>query len=166
MSTNEALPPGVALIAATAQHEPVIANLMQLYAHDFSEFIDIHPGHDGRFAHHGLSSYFTEPGHSAFLLTVDDFPAGFVLIAKGSRITGDPEVWDVAEFFVCRRHRKRGLGTAVAHEVWRRFPGRWEVRVRHENRPAQHFWRAAVRSFTPRVSESQHEEWVVHALEC
>lgn len=44
--------------------------------------------------------------------------------------------------------RRQGIGSAVAHEIWRRFPGRWEVRVLERNQPARAFWEAAADAFT------------------
>jgi len=56
-------------------------------------------------------------------------------------------VWDVAEFFILRGYRRAGIGTEVAHQVWRRFPGRWQVRVIVSNEPAYRFWHHAIESF-------------------
>lgn len=65
--------------------------------------------------------------------------AGFVFAKRGLEVSSDESVWDVAEFFIIRRYRRRGIGTEVAHEVWRRFPGQWEVRVLKTNDTAKEF---------------------------
>lgn len=52
------------------------------------------------------------------------------------------------EFFVIRRYRRRGIGTQMAHEVWRRFPGAWEIRVMEANTKAGEFWERAIAKFT------------------
>jgi predicted acetyltransferase len=67
-----------------------------------------------------------------------------MLVKRGSEISGDETVWDVAEFFVLRAYRRRGIGTQVAHEVWRQFPGWWEVRVMESNITARDFWAYAI----------------------
>lgn len=72
---------------------------------------------------------------------------GLVLVKRGSDVSGDEAVWDMAEFFVLRGYRRRGIGTRIAHEVWRRFPGQWEVRVMHSNVSAHHFWAHAISIF-------------------
>lgn len=169
MSAEDSLPPGVEVVRAAAEQEPVLANLLELYAHDFSEIIDLQLHPDGRFGYPRLAEYWAEDGRFAFLVKVDGFLAGFVLVAKGSRITGDPQVWDMAEFFVVRGCRKRGIGAAVAHEIWRRFPGAWEVRVMESNLPALAFWRSAVGAFTrpaPEAARYTEEEkrWQVFSL--
>ncbi|HEY0015389.1 MAG TPA: GNAT family N-acetyltransferase [Longimicrobium sp.] len=148
MSAQMSLPSGVEVFLAEAAQEPVVANLLELYAHDFSEFIDLQLQPDGRFGYPGLSRYWREEGCVPLLVRVDGQLAGCVLIAKGSRISADPRVWDMAEFFIVRGYRRRGLGAAVAHEIWRRFPGAWEVPVLEGNQPAQAFWEAAIDAFT------------------
>ncbi|HYH79132.1 MAG TPA: GNAT family N-acetyltransferase [Longimicrobium sp.] len=157
MNSDDEMPPGVEVLHAAAEEAPILANLLELYAHDFSEFVDIQLQPGGRFGYSNLSRYWAEEGRFPFLVKVDGNLAGFVLVAKGSRINADPSVWDVAEFFVVRGHRKRGIGAAVAHEIWRRFPGRWEVRVMESN-PAAAFWARAVEGFTHSGAEEHSYE--------
>jgi predicted acetyltransferase len=127
------------LISAPLEQEPILANLLQLYAHDFSEFHNVELGLDGRFVYKQLPLYWSEPNRHPFLIRVDDKLAGFVLVKKGSEISGNDTVWDMAEFFVIRGYRRHGIGTLIAHEVWKRFSGKWEVRVMTSRRmPSQH----------------------------
>jgi len=148
MIVEESLPPGIEVIRAGPEQEPVLANLLELNAHDFSGLLDLQMGPDGRFGYPALARYWHDEGRFPFLVWVEGRLAGFVLVSQGSRIRDDPRVWDMAEFFVLRRYRKRGIGAAVAREVWRRFPGEWEVRVLETNRPARAFWRATIGAFT------------------
>ena len=54
---------------------------------------------------------------------------------------------DMTEFLVLRGYRRRGIGTEVGHEVWRQFPGRWELRVMQSNHAAYLFWERAITGF-------------------
>ena len=45
----------IEVVPAKAEEEPVLANLLELYAHDFSEFFDLTIGADGRFGYEPLS---------------------------------------------------------------------------------------------------------------
>jgi len=139
------------LVPATAGQEPILANLLELYAHDFSEFHDLDLGADGRFGYRHLPSYWSNPGRHPFLVKVDGKLAGFVFVKRGSELSGVDTVWDLSEFFVVRRYRRRGIGTQIAHEVWRRFPGTWEVRVMQSNTSARLFWARAIPMFTGEV---------------
>jgi predicted acetyltransferase len=148
----------VEVIPAALEQEPVLANLLQLYAHDFSEFYDVEIGADGRFVYKQLPLYWSEPGRHPFLVWVEGKLAGFVLVKKGSEISRNENVWDLAEFFVLRAYRRRGIGTRVAHEVWRRFPGLWEVRVLQANVSAQYFWARAISGFTGKAAHPARVE--------
>ena len=139
--------PGVEVLPAARDQEPVLANMLELYAYDLSEVFDLELGPEGRYHYPRLPLYWQEETRFPFLVKVDGHLAGVVLVSRGSVISGDPLVWDMAEFFVMRRHRRRGVGRAVAQEIWRRFPGPWEVRVLESYLPAQAFWEAAVQGF-------------------
>ncbi|MCI0336653.1 MAG: GNAT family N-acetyltransferase [Acidobacteria bacterium] len=137
----------IEVIAAVPEQEPILANLLELYSHDFSEFYDIELGADGRFGYKYLPLYWEEPDRHPFLVKIDGNLAGFVLVKRGSEVSGNEDIWDVSEFFIVRGYRRRGIGMKVAHEVWRRFPGRWEVRVMQSNHSAMEFWERAITMF-------------------
>ena len=158
------------VIPATPEQAPVLENLLELYIHDFSEFLDIEPGPDGRFGYPGLPLYWSESGRRAFLVWMGGKPTGFVLVKRGSEISGNESVWDMAEFFVVRGHRRRGEGTEIADQVWRLLPGLWEVRVMQSNRAALHFWERAIAAFTgapiqPALVEKGSQSWQVFSFE-
>jgi len=95
--------------------------------------------------------------------------AGFVLVKRGSEVSGNLTVWDMAEFFILRGHRRRGIGTEVAREVWRRFQGPWEVRVMQSNLSAHHFWDRAISAFTgeaprPVFAEKGGKHWKLYSF--
>ena len=137
----------IELIEASPSDESRLANLTELYVHDFSEILEMAPGDDGRFGYR-LSEYWTDSDRFPFLIRADGSLAGFALIGRGSVVTEDPEVMDVAEFFVVRGLRRRGVGLAAAHQVFSRFAGPWEVRVMERNAPAIPFWERTVSTFS------------------
>ena len=160
----------IQVIPALAEQEPILANLLELYAHDFSEFHDLELGPDGRFGYEHLPLYWSDSARHPFLVFVDGKLAGFVLVKLGSEVSGNVSVWDMAEFFVIRGYRRRGIGAHVAHEMWRRFPGTWEVRVMESNISAQHFWAQAISGFAERVigpARVDHDGkcWLVFSFE-
>jgi predicted acetyltransferase len=151
-------PPHIEVIPATVDQQPVFANLLELYIHDFSEFHSLELGADGRFGYKHLSLYWLEPDRHPFLLRLDGKLAGFVLVKRGSEFSGNEAVWDMAEFFILRAHRRSGVGTAAAHQVWKRFPGQWEVRVMEANRAAHHFWQHAITEFAGKTVHTERIE--------
>ena len=142
------IPRGEVVVNPAAPHEQlIVANLLELYAHDFSEFHDVELGKDGRFGYPDLSLYWSEPDRHPFLLRIDDRLAGLVLVKNDSQIFGDETVWDMAEFFIVRGYRRRGIGIQTAHEIWRRFPGPWQIRVMQTNDSARQFWMHVIEAF-------------------
>lgn len=132
----------VEVISATADQQPVLANLLELYIHDFSEFFAVEIGEGGRFIYPSLHLYWTEPDRHPFLIRVDGNLAGFALLRQNP-----DSVWDMVEFFILRGYRRHGLGSEAAHRIWQKFPGRWQVRVMESNVSALHFWARAVATF-------------------
>jgi len=163
-------PVNVEIIPALPEHEPILANLLELYAHDFSEFIDLKLGADGRFGYEHLPLYWKESSRYPFLIKVNGHLAGFVFVRKGSQISGDEDIWDVTEFFIVRGYRRVGVGMKVAHEVWKKFPGKWEVRVIDRNQKAKEFWERAIGGFLSKTIDStpfkkNGEGWHVFSFE-
>src|SRR5271163_2306993 len=140
-------PVDIQLELALREQSPILANLLELYAHDFSEFQALEIGPDGRFGYRSLPLYWSESNRHPFLIRLDGKLAGLALVMRGSEISDNQEVWDMAEFFVLRGCRRRGIGTLAAQKVWRRFPGLWEVRVMQSNRTASLFWKHAISDF-------------------
>ncbi|MGC1360511.1 MAG: GNAT family N-acetyltransferase [Silvibacterium sp.] len=138
----------IELLPATREQQPILANLLELYMYDFSEFHHAEIGEDGKFDYKHLALYWSHPGRHPFLIRIDGKLAGLVFVKRGSDVSGNETVWDMAEFFVLRRYWRQGIGTKVAHEVWRHFPGRWEVRVMQSNVSAHHFWARTISKFT------------------
>jgi predicted acetyltransferase len=126
----------------------IIANLMQLYLHDFSEFAAIGTDHgevaaDGRFVYDWLGSYWQDAGRVPLTIQADGQLAGFTLVNRWSALNR-PLDQSVAEFFVLRKYRRAKVGSRAAKLLFERFPGRWEVPVAWYNKPALAFWRKSV----------------------
>jgi predicted acetyltransferase len=143
----------VALVEASPSAEPLLDRLMQLYAYDFSEFMPSDVDELGRFAGGAaLATCWQEPWRHAYLIRVTpedgNHIAGFAILDERSRLTGDPDVADVAEFFVLRRYRRQGVGLAAAAAAFALFPRRWEVRQTAANLVATAFWRRAIDAYT------------------
>jgi predicted acetyltransferase len=127
----------VEVIEAGLSDKPVLRNLLELYQHDFSAFDDIDVDAHGLYNYRYLDHYWTETDRHPLLFRVDGRWAGFALVRAGA-----PH--DMAEFFVMRKYRRRGVGTVFAREVFARFPGEWQVRQMASNPAATAFWTCAI----------------------
>ncbi len=148
----------VELIAATAAQQPIIGNLLELYMHDFTDYAE---EEDGRFGYDRLPAYFVESDRHPFLAKADGKYAGFALVREVSPPDG-AKYTDMAEFFVMRKYRRKGVGVQIARAAFDRFPGPWQVRVVQANLPAQPFWRRAIGEYTGGVFEEgqvNDEHW-------
>jgi predicted acetyltransferase len=137
----------VRVVAASSGDAELLRALFELYVYDFSELLALDVDSDGRFRTPPLDRYWSDPACHAFLVWVEDKLAGFALIHERSRLTGEDR-HDVAEFFVLRRYRRRGVGERVAISLFERFGGRWEVRQKPENTAATAFWRRVIGRYT------------------
>ena len=145
----------IAVCPAGLEQKPILSNLLELYAHDFSSFVDLEIGPDGRFGYEGLEGYWTDPDRHPFLVTVDEKLGGFILVDAVRHDGTEGTTWDVAEFFILRSHRRRGIGTSAAHQVFKWLPGHWQVRVRLSNQPACNFWEQAIAQFAGATVRSE-----------
>jgi predicted acetyltransferase len=144
----------ISMVPATEADRPVLANLIQFYLYDFTGFKAWDVQDDGRFRDYGLDGCWTTDARHPFLIRADENLAGFAIVDGRSHGSGERGTWDVADFFVLRRYRTRGVGERAAHVVFDRFRGRWEIRVMAANLGAQAFWRKVIHRYT----DGQFEE--------
>jgi predicted acetyltransferase len=163
---------GVRIDLASEAEAPLLANLLELYMHDLSKaFAVVQLGSDGRFGYPRLASYWAEPeARFPFLIRQRGKVVGFVLAQRGSPMSDDPDVFDVAEFFVLRSVRRSGVGARAAELLWDRLPGRWIVRVSEANLGALPFWTRVIQSYagsaaTQKLCRSEPANWHVFAFE-
>jgi predicted acetyltransferase len=98
-----------------------------------------------------IDSYWRVEGFRPLLIRVKDRLVGFALINTRARHSGRVE-HNMAEFFVARKYRRRGVATEAVCQVLARYPGHWEVAVAERNVAARAFWPRAIGA-APNVSE-------------
>ncbi|MGO9873352.1 MAG: GNAT family N-acetyltransferase [Acidimicrobiia bacterium] len=127
----------VEIAAATVGDKIAIRHLLELYVYDFSDFTDWDVDEHGLFGYRYLDHYWTEPDRHPFMIRVNGRIAGFAFVRSG-------RPHDMAEFFVLRKYRGRGVGVQAARSLFANFPGDWQVRQLAANAPATAFWRVAI----------------------
>lgn len=156
----------ISLTEAGPTDMTTMENLMTLYLYDFSEYTGDDPDELGRFAEEHLPLCWTEHGRTVegrvpYLVRVDGKLAGFVLVKKPHSQAFHTD-HDIGEFFIMRKWRRLGIGSAVAHAVFARYPGVWEVRVMRESAPALAFWRRTINEYAGgryQEIDSRSEHW-------
>ena len=124
----------------------LLRNLFEHYCHDMSEWFDVDTGADGSFSYDTASVWAGE--HEVYLAKVGASIAGFAVIGSAAGWMGSIGSWDVHEFFVLRKFRRRGIGQQMAALLWNEHRGEWLVRVLEANGPAAVFWRTAISGYS------------------
>ncbi len=139
----------VNLSQATLVDYPVIQNMARFYVYDLSRecgFIseDWACPADGLYESFDFKCYFEDSSRRAYLVKVENELAGFALLNQEGI---SPETdWNMGEFFILAKFQGKGIAQYVAHQLWKKHPGFWEVSVIPENEKALNFWRKAVSS--------------------
>jgi ribosomal-protein-alanine N-acetyltransferase len=140
----------ISLDPASLSEYPVIQNLARFYVYDMSEFLGNEGGwelpEDGLFECIDFKKYWEDKNSFPFLIRYKNEIAGFVIVdKKGS----DAEIeFNMAQFFILRKFKNKGIGKYVATEIFKKFPGIWEVMVIPGNEGAYRFWRATIKNFS------------------
>ena len=137
----------IQITRASTEQEQVIAQLYELYTYEMTDLADFDINDNGYYGYPDLPSYWKDPNKYPYLVLVNKKLAGFVLIQKGSPIDDDPNIWDIAEFFIMRKFRKQGIGGLVAQDLFGKFKGRWQIRVWNNNEVAYAFWNNIITRF-------------------
>ncbi len=97
-----------------------------------------------------LARWFRDDRSHPLLILDAGRPAGFALVARPlvPPRPGEGAEFRMAEFYVRRDHRRRGIGRAAAELIFSRFAGRWEVAEAIANADAVNFWRRVVLAST------------------
>lgn len=157
----------VELIEVKESEKSVLRQLMELYAYDFSQFDSADVNEHGLYGYTYFDHYWTEETRYPFFIRVDGMLAGFVLVNQYCYVAKDAGTRSIAEFFVMRKYRRRGVGRLAAVQVFDRFPGKWEV-IQHEaNEPSKIFWEGVIRAYTQgnyRQERAVTEDWEGQAI--
>ena len=145
-------PPTVTLSVAGEGERGLLDSLAQFYIYDFSE-MEPPASDEFEIEEHGdfgplpyMDDYWREPDRHPLLIRVNGHPAGFALINAHSHLTGGHIERNMGEFFVARKHRRRGVAAEAVRQVLTLYPGRWEVAVAERNTVAKSFWPRAIAS--------------------
>jgi predicted acetyltransferase len=131
----------VTVSAATADEAPLVAQLLQLYLHELSEWKPQPIGPDGNFCYPWLALYWKSPRRYPYLFRSAGGIAGFALVReKEDDETADWAI-QLAEFFILHSARRRGVGFAAARHVINQHPGLFEISYDRRNLAAGNFWR-------------------------
>jgi predicted acetyltransferase len=158
----------ISVRSASGSERPLIESLSQFYIYDFSEIeppdsANLEFGEQGGYSPlPDLNLYWRNEGFHPVLIRMEEWLVGFALINTRSHRRESIER-NMAEFFVARKHRRRGVATEAVRQILACYPGDWEVAVAERNLAAKTFWPRAIAA-APNVDrlvrlEGDGEHW-------
>ncbi len=97
-----------------------------------------------------LARWFRDDRSHPLLILDSGRASGFALVARPPAIpaAANAAEYRMAEFYVRRTCRRRGVGRVAAGLIFSRFAGRWEIVEATANDHAVRFWRRTVMEYT------------------
>ena len=143
----------IELVPVREQHYEVMQNLSRLYTYDLSDIAACLNGYQcdakGQYSD-CVDEYLEDSNFDCYLFKVKDEWAGFAIIKKKIQLEGsdiESPVSEMAEFFLARKFRRKGVATDTVFRIFDSYPGKWEVDVWPENRAACSFWNSAISKY-------------------
>jgi predicted acetyltransferase len=130
---------------ARAEDFPALEQLLELYQYELSDIWPQDLDTQGRYGY-DLSRHRLGERFFAHVALDDSGYVGLALVAP-ALVTRTEGSW-MEQFFVLKRHRRSGVGLALARHVFRSHPGAWEVGQMPANVAAQAFWRRVIAEIT------------------
>ena len=93
------------------EQKSVFIQMLELYQYDFSEFSDDDINEYGYFGYAHIDDYWNEEGRHPFFIRVNGKLAGLVLVRSCCEHNTLPNPHCIAEFFVMKKYRQKGVGT-------------------------------------------------------
>ncbi len=156
----------ISLVKIKAESRHILDNLCPYYIYDMSEHMGWPPNENGQFTFNksSLDAYWGREDHVPYFIHDDEELAGFVLVRK------DPInnlVYDIEQFFVLSKFKRKGVGKQTLKLVAEQFPGQWQIRVLIGNESALKFWQSAISGLVGdnyTQSEQVHIDLLMHFL--
>lgn len=143
----------IELVLVRDQHYEVMQNLSRLYTYDLSDIAVRLNGYQcdekGQYSE-SVREYFEDPNFDCYLLKVKEEWAGFAVVKKKIQIESldhESQMSQMAEFFIVRKFRRKGVATVAVFRIFDTYPGKWVVDVWPENRAACSFWSSAISKY-------------------
>jgi predicted acetyltransferase len=149
----------------------IINNLYPLYLHDLAGIRNVLPNKYGVFedsdAFQTLQQQVAEFDIwwekedilFPFLITVDEVPAGFALIATPPYVDDDSD-YLVNEFFILQPFRAQGVAEVAITKIFNRFQGKWLIYTTptEKNLRTINFWRKTLTRYTNNLFTEEEKE--------
>lgn len=138
----------ITLVEVPEKQKSVLRQLVELYEYDLSPFTGYELNEHGYYGYSYLDYYWTEKERFAYFIMLDEKIAGFVLVNDYCEASREPDAKAIAEFFVMKAFRRKGIGQHTAKSIFDLFPGAWEIHQYLDNKESVIFWEKVVGEYT------------------
>jgi len=152
---GENLSGSVEVTRASLAEKHILAHLLQLHEHDISQYCDDEIDENGLFQYEEFDLFWTTRERFPYLIRLAGKVVGFALMVEEEMDDHTPLTF-MADFFILKKYRGRGIGQTAAFQLFDQYPGPWTVSELMLNFPAQAFWRTII----GRYSGGQFTEYV------
>ncbi len=139
------LPDAITCRRALPEDYPALGRMLELYQYELSDIWDQDLSPQGEYGY-DLTEHARGERFFAHVALVAGHYAGFALVGPAV-VTQTAGQW-MEQFFVMKKYRRTGVGTALAQHTLRGHPGPWEVGQIPDNLAASAFWRPVIGGLT------------------
>lgn len=137
----------VELKRVTINEKDTLANLLEKYNYEFSQYDKRKFNDKGLFGYKYIDNYFTEDGRFAYFIIANNELAGFALINKYHECER-PIDWSVAEFFVSYNYRRQGVATRAVELIFNKHKGYWHIKYHKKNSASVVLWNNTAKKYS------------------
>ena len=134
----------IALRRVDYAEKQILANLLEKYNYEFSQYDGRELNALGLFGYRYLDHYWTDRNRWAYFIEADGKLAGFVMINGCAEAQDRPCDYSIAEFFVMYKYRRAGVGRQAFVLAADSHRGKWQLKMHPKNLAAKRFWERVV----------------------
>jgi len=136
----------IELVKVSHSKSRQIESMLDDYLGELSNYREVSFGATNSANYRHLDAYRSEAGRHIFLIQHGKHVVGFAFIRDPA--STESAAHQVAEFYIRPDSRRLGIGRSAVLEIWKLFPGRWELQVHKRNTAAIQFWVSCIEAET------------------
>jgi len=130
------------------EEREILSNLLEKYDYEFSQYDNRDVNKLGLYGYQYLDYYWTEKNRWAYFILVDGNLAGFVMVNDLPEVDDRETDFQMAEFFVMYKYRRKGVGQQAVYKTLDIHRGRWQLKRHPKNLSSVYFWNKVIEKYT------------------